>query len=65
MLRHQASYKTYLADLLAGECDEREARRKIRGQKPPASLPWSVAEFDFTANPAIAPAVAHTLASGE
>jgi hypothetical protein len=29
VLCHQASYKTYLADLLASECDEREARRKI------------------------------------
>jgi DNA replication protein DnaC len=65
-LRHQASYKTYLADLLAGECDEREARRKIRAVKA-AGFPRlkRLVEFDFTANPAITPAVVHTLAGGE
>lgn len=64
-LHHQAGYKTFLAQLLAAECDERETRRKIRAVKA-AAFPRikRVEEFDFTANPNITPAVVHTLAGG-
>lgn len=64
-LRHQAGYKTFLAQLRAAECDERETRRKIRAVKA-AVFPRikRVEEFDFTANPNITPAVVHTLAAG-
>ncbi len=65
-LRHQASYKTFLAELLAGECDQREARRKIRAVKA-ACFPRlkRLEEFDFAANPLIPAATINTLATGE
>ncbi len=63
--RQQAGYKGFLAELLSLECDEREERRKIRLVRE-AAFPRvkRLEDFDFGANPHVAPALIHTLARG-
>jgi DNA replication protein DnaC len=63
--RQQAGYKGFLAELLSLECDEREERRKIRLVRE-AAFPRvkRLEDFDFAANPHVAPALIHTLAGG-
>jgi DNA replication protein DnaC len=63
--RQQAGYKGFLAELLSLECDEREERRKIRLVRE-AAFPRvkRLEDFDFAANPHVAPALIHTLARG-
>ena len=62
-LRERASYKQFLADLLDAECADREERRKqrlVRDANFPR--PKRLEDFDFNANPNIAPEVVNTLA---
>ena len=49
--RHGAGYKTFLAELLVAECDERETRHKIRAVNA-AAFPRikRFQECDFAAN---------------
>ena len=61
----QLSYRGFLAELLLGECDDRDRRRSARRVKA-AGFPrekW-LEDFDFNANPNINPATVNTLASG-
>lgn len=61
----QLTYRGFLAELLLGECDERDRRRSARRVKA-AGFPrekW-IEDFDFDANPTLNPATIHTLASG-
>ncbi|WP_308286204.1 IS21-like element helper ATPase IstB [Actinomycetospora soli] len=61
----QLSYRGFLAELLLGECDDRDRRRSARRVKG-AGFPrekW-LEDFDFDANPAINPATVNTLATG-
>lgn len=61
--RQQAGYKGFLVELLSLECDERTARRKTRRVRE-AGFPRAkrLEDFDFEANPAVNPALIHTLA---
>jgi len=61
--RQQASYKTFLTELLSIECDDREARRRQRLVRA-AGFPRTkrIEDFDFTANPNVPAALIHTLA---
>src|SRR6266511_2358128 len=63
--RQQASYKAFLVELLAVECEDREARRRERLVRQ-AGFPRAkrIEDFDFQANPNVPPAVIHTLAKG-
>jgi hypothetical protein len=58
------SYRGFLAEMLMAECDDR-ARRRSERQIKAAGFPRekSMRAFDFDANPAIDPAVIHTLAA--
>jgi DNA replication protein DnaC len=61
----QLSHRGFLAELLLGECDDRDRRRSARRVKA-AGFPrekW-IEDFDFDANPAINPATINTLATG-
>jgi DNA replication protein DnaC len=61
--REKLTYRGFLAELLMGECDDRERRRSERRLKA-AGFPrqkW-ITDFDFDANPNIQPATIHTLA---
>lgn len=61
----QLSYRGFLAELLLGECDDRDRRRSARRVKA-AGFPrekW-LEDFDFDANPNINPATVNTLAGG-
>ncbi|MGH3548164.1 MAG: IS21-like element helper ATPase IstB [Pseudonocardiaceae bacterium] len=61
--REQLTYWGFLAELLLAECDDRDRRRSVRRVKA-AGFPrekW-LSDFDFEANPAINPAIIHTLA---
>jgi DNA replication protein DnaC len=62
--REQATYRGFLADLLMAECEDRDRRRSERRTKA-AGFPRqkSLKDFDFTANPAVEPAVVNTLAT--
>jgi DNA replication protein DnaC len=62
--REQMTYLTFLAELMLAECDDRARRRSERRIKA-AGFPRTktLREFDFAANPAIDPAVIHTLAA--
>jgi DNA replication protein DnaC len=63
--REQATYKTFLVELLACECDEREARRRARLVRAAGfPRPKRLEDFDFAANPNVPAAVVHTLAKG-
>ncbi|WP_261571052.1 IS21-like element helper ATPase IstB [Frankia gtarii] len=61
--REHLSYRGFLAELLMAECDDRDRRRSERRAKA-AGFPRQklLKDFDFTANPALEPAVIHTLA---
>lgn len=63
--REKLSYRAFLAELLLAECDDRDSRRAAR-RIHEAGFPRqkTLAEFDFTANPAINPATIGTLATG-
>lgn len=61
--RQQAGYKGFLIELLALECDDREARRKARLVREAAfPRPKRIEDFDFAANPDVPAALIHTLA---
>jgi DNA replication protein DnaC len=62
--REQLTYRGFLAELLMGECEDRDRRRaerQVRGAGFPRAK-W-LADFDFGANPGISPAVINTLAT--
>jgi DNA replication protein DnaC len=64
--REQLTYRGFLAELLMGECEDRERRRSERRIKA-AGFPrakW-LSDFDFEANPDIPSATVHTLAKCE
>lgn len=59
---NHASYKEFLADLLAAECAHREQRRKLRLiREANFPRPKRIEDFDFAANPGITPEVVNTL----
>ncbi len=61
-LRQQASYKTFLLDLLDTEVEHRDERRRIRlVREAKFRMPKRIEDFDFTANPHITPEVINTL----
>ena len=62
--REQLSYLGFLAELVMAECDDRDRRRSVR-RITAAGFPRAkrIEEFDFTANPAVPPAVIHQLAT--
>lgn len=61
-MRHQASYKEFLADLLAAECAHRDERRKQRlVREANFPRPKRIEDFDFDANPAVTGEVVNTL----
>ena len=62
--REQLSYLGFLAELVMAECDERDRRRADR-RTHDAGFPRDkhLEDFDFTANPAINPAVIGQLAT--
>lgn len=62
--REHLTYRGMLAELLMSECEDREQRR-AQARLHAAGFPrqkW-LTDFDYQANPAINPAVIHTLAS--
>ena len=62
--REQLTYRGFLAELLMGECEDRDRRRaerQVRGAGFPRAK-W-LADFDYDANPGISPAVLSTLAA--
>lgn len=64
--REHLTYRGMLAELLMSECEDREQRR-AQARLHAAGFPrqkW-LADFDYQANPAINPAVIHTLANCE
>ena len=63
--RQQATYKSFLSELLFIECEDREVRRKARLVKQ-AGFPRTkrIEDFDFAANPHVPPVLVHTLAKG-
>lgn len=63
--REQMTYRAFLSELLLAECDDRDERRRARRVRD-AGFPRDkrLADFDYTANPSVNPAVANTLASG-
>ena len=64
--RHQLSYATFLADLLAAECDDRDERRRARRVHDAGfPRPKRLDEIDYDANPNLNPAVINTLAAGD
>jgi DNA replication protein DnaC len=62
--REQMTYRSFLAEILMAECDDR-ARRRSERQIKAAGFPRekSLRAFDFDANPSIDPAVINTLAA--
>jgi DNA replication protein DnaC len=62
--REQLSYLGFLAELVMAECDDRDRRRAQR-RIHAAGFPRDkrIEDFDFTANPAVSPAVIHQLAT--
>jgi DNA replication protein DnaC len=61
-LREQASYSDFLADLLESECEDRNARRKVRRVKEANfPRPKRIEDFDFSKNPNIPQEVINTL----
>jgi DNA replication protein DnaC len=63
--RQQATYQSFLSELLFIECEDREVRRKAHLVKQ-AGFPRTkrIEDFDFAANPNVPPALVHTLAKG-
>src|SRR6201993_3687238 len=63
--RHQISCKGFLVELLALECDGREARRKPRLVREAAfPRPKRIEDFDYAANPNVPAALIHPPAKG-
>ena len=63
--REHASYRAFLAALLVAECDDREVRRRARRvAEANFPRPKRLADFDFAANPNVAPALIGQLATG-
>jgi DNA replication protein DnaC len=63
--RQQASYKAFLVELLAVECEDREARRRARlVHQAGFPRPKRLEDFDFDANPNVPAALIHTLGKG-
>ncbi|MBR7838591.1 IS21-like element helper ATPase IstB [Actinospica durhamensis] len=61
-LTERSSYKQFLADLLEAECDDRDRRRRLRLVREACfPRPKRIEDFDFTANPNVAPEVVGTL----
>ncbi|MDT3446434.1 MULTISPECIES: IS21-like element helper ATPase IstB [unclassified Pseudofrankia] len=62
--REHLTYRGFLAELFMTECEERDRRRSDRQVKA-AGFPRSkwLADFDYTANPTVNPALVNTLAS--
>ncbi|WP_428934467.1 IS21-like element helper ATPase IstB [Streptomyces sp. ACT015] len=61
-LREQASYADFLADLLESECEDRDARRKVRRVKEANfPRPKRIEDFDFSKNANIPQEVINTL----
>ena len=61
--REQLTYRGFLAELVMAECDDRTHRRVVRRLNAAGfPRPKRLEEFDFTANPAINPALIHQLA---
>ena len=61
-LREQASYADFLADLLESECEDRDARRKVRRVKEANfPRPKRIEDFDFSKNPNVPQEVINTL----
>jgi DNA replication protein DnaC len=61
-LRQQASYKTFLLELLEAEIDHRDERRRNRlVREARFRRSKRIEDFDFTANPHITPEVINTL----
>jgi len=63
--RERLTHKAFLAEVLAAECDDRDARRRIRRVNE-AKFPRTkrLTEFDPTAIPDLPPATLAHLASG-
>ena len=63
--RERLSHRAFLAEVLTAECDERDARRRIR-RVHEAKFPRikRLAEFDLTALPSLPPATLAMLAAG-
>ena len=62
--REQLTYRGFLAELVMAECDDRTQRRAARRVNAAGfPRPKRLAEFDFTANPAINPALIGQLAA--
>lgn len=63
--REHLSYRAFLAELLLAECDDRGTRRAARRvHEAGFPRPKTLEDFDYSANPAINPAVINTLAGG-
>lgn len=61
-LRQQASYKTFLLELLDAEVDHRDERRRTRlVREAKFRRTKRIEDFDFTVNPNITPEVVNTL----
>jgi len=62
--REHASYRAFLAALLTAECDDRDIRRRARGVADAGfPRPKRLEDFDFAANPNVAPALIGQLAT--
>jgi DNA replication protein DnaC len=63
--REQMTYRAFLSELLLAECDDRDERRRARRIRD-AAFPRDnrLADFDYTANPAVKPSVINALAGG-
>ena len=63
--RERLTHRAYLAEVLAAECDDREARRRLRRVKEAKfPRPKRLEDFDTTAMPDLPPATLAHLASG-
>lgn len=61
-LRQQASYKTFLLELLEAEVDHRDQRRRTRlVREAKFRRSKRIEDFDFTTNPNVTPEVVNTL----
>ena len=63
--KQRLSHKAFLAEVLTAECDERDARRRVRLVHE-AKFPRTkrLADFDLTRIPDLTPALLGTLAAG-
>jgi len=63
--RERLSHRAYLAEVLTAECDDRDARRRIRRvQEAKFPRPKRLEDFDLAALPALPPATLAALAAG-